>query len=476
MILLKAGVPVKTIKCRVIPIAVILSLCLCTGGAWANVVVDAYFETILNDYTAAVNAETTEESLEYLESLRAYYEEPGRAEDLEAYEGGNALLYYTYAKSVIAFESKDYAAAWEGFNSLQGVQPKSSLYDLPPLPDTTYYYQFSMAVLDLEYNDFTGAFEAIEAARTAPGASAKACKDALEQFAQALKAEAQACCSRGAHEQAQEYYKLYGEYVNRYEGKSLLAQCVQHSQTAVLSIHMNQAETGTVSLSWTGGKDTYSVSWSADLAGKKAPESMTVKGTEATLTGLFPGTDYRVVVSSVSNAAETAEIVVRTLSAEKYPAKKIRLLRTETAGITRNSMILNMMPPNEILENRYDSRYETLSCWRDDFSFTDIDLNSYALYGFASYENLTLTEFRASIYYMLRSPTAGVYTSETMEVDISAGTLPSGEPIPYRLPAINLDDLLQTIYDDHSSFPKDQYTWEIYLDGMLFCRGSFAIK
>ena len=436
--------------------------------------VQADYESILREFNAAVNADTAEESLEHLELLQEYYEKPGRAEALEAYEGGNALLYYTYAKAMIAFEAKDYISAWEGFGILQGAQPSSSLYELPPLPDTTYYYQFSMAILDLEYNDFAGAFEALEAARTAPGASAKACKDALAQFAQALKTEAQSCCHRGKHEQAQEYYKLYAEYANRYEGKSLLDQCIQHSQTAELNIQVDGVDTSTISLSWNGGSDTYSVSWSTDLSGKKAPESQVIKGTKATLTDLFPGTDYHIVIKAGSlsdkpsqAAAGTAEIVARTLPAEKYPANVLRLMNTETAGIKRNS--LSKMSPKDILDLRYDPIYEKYSCWRDDYSFTAIDINSFVLYGFASYVNHTSKAVHASLYYLLRSTIAGVYVSETKAFETPADTY------TYTV-SIDLDTLLQEIYDDYSSIPQDQYTWEIYLDDLLFCRGSFTVK
>ena len=473
----------KAKKWCCIPLILILSFSACINRAFASAMVQADYESILREFNAAINAETEDESLEHLVLLQEYYEKPGRAEALEAFEGGNALLYYTYAKAMIAFEAKDYFSAWEGFNALQGVQPSSILYELPSLPDTTYYYQFSMAVLDLEYNDFAAAFEALEAARTAPGASAKACKDALEQFAQVLKAEAQSCCSRGAHEQAQEYYILYAEYVNRYEGKSLLDQCIQHSQSVELNIHVDSTDASTISLSWNGGNDTYSVSWSTDLTGNKTPESLIIKGNGVTLTGLFPGTDYHIVVSSGSSTAkpdpiisETADIVTRTLPAEKYPAKSLQALRTETAGITRYNFILSRMTPIDILDLRYDPVYEKYSCWRDDFSFTAVDVNSFALYGFASCMNLTSETIHTSMYYLLRSPTAGVYGSEKTEIDIFADTMPSGEPIPYRLPVINLDALLQEIFNDRFSFPQDQYIWEIYLDDMLFCRGSFTIK
>ena len=300
----------------VLPLAA-LWLLLCVAGASAGAMVQADYESIVADYRAALAADSPQEALERLESLRDYYEAPGRAQALEAYDG-NALLFYTYAKGIIAFEQQDYYSAWEEFQLLQGAQVTAPLADVPPLPDTTYYYQFSMAMLYEAYGDFASAFEALETARTAVGASAKACKDAKEQFGEAMKTEAQACCDRGDHEQAQSYYQLYADNVNIFQGQALIRQCQQHSQVTPLSMGtVAAAGPNAIALSWVGGAGAYRVSWSADLTGKAAPESKVVQGNATELTGLLPGTAYRVTVTQESNGANVSA-TVSTQTAPTY--------------------------------------------------------------------------------------------------------------------------------------------------------------
>ena len=452
----------KAIKWRCIPLAVMLSLYFSAGGALASatVQVQAAYHTVLLYYQEAVNADTIEESLEQLKNLQTYYEKSGHAEDLDTYNGGRAWVYYTYAKAVIAFENGDYASAWADFSTLQEVQPASRPDDEPPLPDTAYYYQFSMAIVKLQSLDFTGAFEALQTARAAPGASVKLCEDAKKQIAEALMKEAQACCVSGAHEQAQAYYHTYIAYVNAGEGQALLDQCLREH---TLTIRADAAASTSVSFSWTGGDGVYTVSWSADRTGKTPPESREIKGNTAQLTALLPGTDYRIAVKAVSGSA--AETVVQTLPAEKYPARSLYVRNTETAGITRNRVILNSKQPDEILFQLAEKYY----CWREDSSFTPDELEEFSLYGFVTYENRTPDHIHASMYYLIRSPSTGVHASEKTAFDAP------GDARPYPV-SINIDELLREITDDYSSLPREQYAWEIYLEDLLFCKGSFSVK
>lgn len=451
----------KAIKWRCIPIVLMLSLYFSAGGALASatVQVQAAYHTILLYYQDAVNADTVEDSLVYLKLLQAYYENSGRAEALDTYNGGRAWVYYTYANAMIAFETGDYTSAWADFSALQEVKPTYHLDDEPPLPDTAYYYQFSMAMVKLEANDFTGVFEALKAARTAPSASVKLCEDAKKQAAETLRKEAQACCARGAHEQAQAYYHTYISYVNSEEGQFLLDQCIREHALRISAV---SADAGNISLSWTGDAGVYTVSWSADLTGKTPPESREINGNAAKLTGLLPGTDYRVTVMAASgSAAET----VGTLPAEKYPAQSLYVRDTETAGITRNRVILNSKQPDEILF-QLDEKYY---CWRDDYTFTAADLEEFSLYGFVTYENRSSNKIHASMYYLIRSPSTGVHASEKTTFDTP------GDALPY--PAwVNLEELLCEIAADYSSLPREQYTWEMYLEDMLFCKGNFTVK
>lgn len=458
-----------------------LCLCLFIGKAFAAATVQTDYEAIVNEYAEAVHAETVQEALSHLELLRAYYEQPGRAQALETYEKGNALVYYTYAKGMIAFEQEDYYTAWQEFERLQGTQVVSSLANIPELPDTTYYYQFSLAMLHWKYGDYESAFAALESARTAAGASATACMEAKEQLSKAIKQEASFCCSQGNHQRAQAYYQLYIQYVNQFEGRMLLNECEQHSQTAPLKI---VAATGTgpsaISVSWTGEGHEYLVSWSNDLTGRKTPETRAVKEKSLEITGLLPGTEYRVTVSAAASddpgpvsheAGKTDETVARTLSAAKLPSDVLHLISSETAGITRSEAVLKKMTPGEILDQRYDpgKRFEKYYCLKEDHAFSVSEATQYALYCFVSYRNLTGQEINMPSFCVLRSSTFGVYRTETQNC-----LIPADDQV-YSF-WIRIDDLIQAIQDDFSALPQDQYIWEIYFDGKFFCRGFFSIQ
>ena len=129
------------------------------------------------------------------------------------------------------------------------------------------------------------------------------------------------------------------------------------------------------------------------------------------------------------------------------------------------------MLPVEILDLSYGSasRYSDYCCLNKDYSYTVNEAVSFALHGFASYKNQTSKGIQASMYYILRSAKTGAYASETMRFTASA------DAQPYTL-SVDLDELLQKIQDDYFDIPQGQYTWEIYLDGMLFCQGNFTIK
>lgn len=310
----------------------------------AESTVQEAYQEIIKDYQAAQSASSSEKALESLRELLNYYEAvPGRAEALEAYEGGTAWVYYTYAKGMIAFNDKDYVTAAKEFKRLQGIQLNSGSTNVPDLPDTTYYYQFSMAQRLWDIDEYESAFEALEAARQAPGSSIKACDDAQTLFLKALRQKAESCCEQGNHAMAQEYYKLYAQ-IDSIEGKELLKNCEQHSQEAPLRIISAIATSSdTIVLSWTGSNGPYCVSWSADLTGEASPKSQIVQGNSVEVVDSFlPGTVYRISVALNGTNGAPAAVNVTTPSASLYQSMQGTDIKI-TESILRNYQRANYL-------------------------------------------------------------------------------------------------------------------------------------
>ncbi len=446
-------------------VAAVLCLALCLGSAGADIMTQADYETIVEEYRAAVTADTEEEALQHLRSLVNYYEQPGRAEALEKWESGTATVYYTYAKGMLAFAEKRYAEAWEALELLRDVQVTPGLDDVPDLPDTAYERELSAAVLYQESGAYEKAFEALEFARVAPGASAVICAERKAALAEEVLGKAAALCDAGRHQEAQALYSLYSVYVSPFEGQKLLEACKAHSTTEALRFTGAEwTAEGALALSWNGKAGSYTLKWTADPSGTSAPETRTMEGNALTLTGLLPATAYQFTLTAPDGG--TAETAVQVPAAEKYSGGQVAFMRSAVTGIVRNEALLRNATPLRIIQE-LPAEYHLD---RKNNAFTEEDLSGFSLYALVSYQNLAGQELKLPMYCILRSAASGVCRSE--DSTLALPNTPAGEDHVFWL---SLEELLGTMADAHDGLPLDAYTLEICVEGQLLCKESFSV-
>ena len=329
-------------------------------------------------------------------------------------------------------------------------------------------------MLYFQAGDYENAFIDLEEARTAESASVVTCRNAKRTFADALKQEAQECCNAGDHVTAQAYYRLYAQYVSSIEGQAMLKECVEHSQTAALSIvSAEPSGTDSIALAWTGSTEAYRVCWTSDLSGTSGVSAQIIQGNNAELTSLLPGTEYRITVEPASpetvipvavvqpepGTQDMAEVTVSTLSADKYPSGKLKYEGSSVVGMSQ-LLLKKGITPQQVFY--YNESYRRES---NDNSFSESDLASYELICLVSYSYTSDEAITVPVTCILRSPSSGAFRSEAKEYEFPNSGL-----------CVSFDELLSMAEDAHSSLAKEEYAWEIYLDGMLFCKGTFSIN
>ena len=180
------------------------------------------------------------------------------------------------------------------------------------------------------------------------------------------------------------------------------------------------------------------------------------------LSNLIPNTEYEITLIDNENSNVKTAITVSTLESAKYSDKILKFSKLDLAGIQNDDTILELLLPSEVFND-----YPAFVCRRENNSFGQSDLLNYSLFCNIIYKNLTSEELPININLVLRSTTGGTYISENLSY-----LLPADDNS--NMICICLEDAIPIIKE--RGFVNDQYTLEVYIDELLFCKGFFYIN
>ncbi len=142
----------------------------------------------------------------------------------------------------------------------------------------------------------------------------------------------------------------------------------------------------------------------------------------------------------------------------------LELIRSEIAGIQRNSAILKLATPEEVFNDHPAFLFRP-----EESTFSKADLAIYSLFMSIVYCNTSSQEASVNIYLTLNTERNGSYQSE-----VETYRLP-GDSEP-RMLCFSFDKLLESLNRKNSSLPTDKYTVSVCINGTIFCTSTFIVQ
>nr|MBQ4453935.1 hypothetical protein [Clostridia bacterium] len=279
-------------------------------------------------------------------------------------------------------------------------------------------------------------------------------KEAINKYESAMLTENQA--------EIAEVYKLFTALGEYQESGSYAAKCSDWLRAKARKISISaKAEQNVISVSWTDTEKDhfYNILYRPENGYEYLTKIRCQSPVQ--LENLLPNTTYEIVITDEDNSQVSSSLTKTVLSADQYPSGKLKYVRMEVAGIQNDGSILDLVTPEQVFND-----YPVFLYQSEDNAFLASKLSSYTLYGSMVYKNMTSEEMNVEIGLILRSTQSGAFYSEEGNI-----ILPADSRAQIR--CFNIGKILDNVKPD---LIVDQYSIEVYIDNMLFCREVFTVK
>lgn len=385
----------------------------------------------------------------------------------------DSKVLHAYCSGRTAEASGDYAAAVEHYilsasygDSVTRMSNCMALQDSSKVAsaDTLYQQGLSLQDMDLLEQALAMYVEIGDVLKTTQCQQAllqlkkqQAYEKALQQYESALsEGNLQGMKSAAAA------FTALGRYSDSAKYVELIQQQLSELQR-VLTFMVKEVSSTGFKLQWTDSApqgSQYTVSWVPVHGGEKG--SLSTSELTAELTGLIPGTEYELALTASGTLQHQAVLSICTAPADAY-GSGFYISRAALIGVKRTYISLASL--SSLLENK-PQVLEYLPDNRIELADSALSAQSMVYcYAFTYCQDKQLQD-PVDTFWVLRTKSAGVYASKSMTYDAL--------PASGRL-FIELDTVLDPLYQACHEWPREDCTIELYINGKLAAEGVLIL-
>ena len=386
----------------------------------------------------------------------------------------NAQMYYKYAKGAAAFQDEQYEEAEKWMTDCALADTRSGY-------DPANYIAFAKGMTLKkrgEYKDAIAMLSGVTGLADYTGRRLEAISQCRQMIRETNLTLAKTAIAGQDYQLATDLCDEILKYVSNDEEALALREQARKAggfETAArqeFPITITSAKTtGTdsVSLSWEGTPETYTVIWTPDLVRGGNAQSATVEGHEYTVTGLYPGTVYRFTVEYQGNQSPSKD--KKTNAAEEFmildSEGNQKKMRTGTCVIYDYEDAREDYADQDIPVYQYREQ-QKLKAQRDKVLHLDGIENDLILFAFTNfpYAPEDIAEKEYALLLHAEGLETLIHTGRVGDESVTGN--PDTGAKDYSI-YVTVSDLLDTLTGNYTmeSLAKKAYTLDLLIEGKM---------